>query len=110
MKKWSIEYIEEAKKDLDELNHIQRLQVIKAIDKVSQNPLPDYLGGYGKPLGNQGDRKLAGYQKIKLKKTGLRVVYGTYMEREIMKIIVISIRDDEKVYHIAQKRIDKHNL
>lgn len=30
----------------------QRLQVLKAIEKVSENPLSIYDGGYGKPLGN----------------------------------------------------------
>ncbi|WP_242843551.1 AbrB/MazE/SpoVT family DNA-binding domain-containing protein [Thermincola ferriacetica] len=30
-------------------HHSQRLQVLKAIDKVSDNPLPQNEGGYGKP-------------------------------------------------------------
>ncbi len=107
MNKWSVIYIEEAMRDLDELSLTQRLQVFKAIEKVSQNPLPDYLGGYGKPLGNKSGSKLSGYQKIKLRKEGLRVVYATYIEIAVMKIIVISIREEEKVYKLAQKRIKK---
>lgn len=102
---WTIEYFKEAKKDLVKLDHSQRLQVLKAIEKVSQNPLPDYEGGYGKPLSNNATTKLTGYCKIKLLKLGIRVVYGLVKEDEIMKIVVISVRKDKVVYKLADKRI-----
>ncbi len=102
---WIIEYFKEAEKDLLRLDHSQRLQVLKAIEKVSENPLPNYEGGYGKPLSNKATTNLAGYLKIKLLKLGLRVVYGIVRENEIMRIIVISIRDDDTVYRLAEKRI-----
>ncbi|MEO8174789.1 MAG: hypothetical protein ABI581_16955, partial [Sediminibacterium sp.] len=70
-----------------------------------QNPLPDYEGGYGKPLSNNDTTKLAGYYKIKLLKLGIRVVYSLIKEDEIMKIVFISVRDDEAVYKLADKRI-----
>lgn len=104
--KWKVEYLKESLKDLKSLDHSQKLQVLKAIDKVSQNPLPNYEGGYGKPLGNKSNTNLTGYFKIKLLKLGIRVVYGLVKERGIMKIIVISIRKDEMVYQIAVDRID----
>jgi len=104
--KWKVEYLKESLKDLKALDHSQKLQVLKAIDKVSQNPLPNYEGGYGKPLGNKSNTNLTGYFKIKLLKLGIRVVYGLVKERGIMKIIVISIRKDEMVYQIAVDRID----
>ena len=107
MKKWDIEYIEEAVEDLKGLTKANQLQVLKAIDKVSENPLPNHKGGYGKPLGNKMGTNLSGYQKIKLKKAGLRVVYSLQQENETMKIIIISVRDDEKVYKMAQHRISK---
>ncbi|WP_449241426.1 type II toxin-antitoxin system RelE family toxin [Desulfoscipio gibsoniae] len=72
---WQVEYIKEAVEDLKRLDYSQRLLVLKAIDKVSNNPLPQTEGGYGKPLGNRNNTRLAGYLKIKLKKPGLRVVY-----------------------------------
>jgi mRNA interferase RelE/StbE len=103
---WKIEYVKEALKDLKSLDHSQRLQVLKAIDKVSQNPLPNFEGGYGKPLGNKSNTNLTGYFKIKLLKLGIRIVYGLVKEQGIMKIIVISIREDETVYQIAADRID----
>lgn len=83
---WNIKYFKEAKKDLTKLDHAQRLQVLKAIEKVSKNPLPKYEGGYGRPLGNSSTTKLMGYYKIKLLKLGIRVVYGLVKEDEIMQI------------------------
>lgn len=103
---WKVIYLKDALKDLKALDHSQRIQVLKAIDKVSQNPLPTFEGGYGKPLGNKADRNLTGYCKIKLLKLGIRVVYGLMREKGVMKIIVISIRDDEAVYETAVDRID----
>ncbi|MBK5245210.1 MAG: type II toxin-antitoxin system RelE/ParE family toxin [Eubacteriaceae bacterium] len=102
---WAIEYFKEAQKDLAKIDHSQKLQVLKAIEKVSQNPLPDYEGGYGKPLSNNDTTKLAGYYKIKLLKLGIRIVYGLVKEDERMKIVVISVREDEAVYKLADKRI-----
>lgn len=104
--KWKVEYISEAVKDLDRLDNSQRILVLKGIQKVQQNPLPDYEGGYGKPLGNHKGSKLAGYLKIKMKKLGLRVVYKVIKENNIMKIIIIAVRDDEAVYKMAEERIN----
>jgi len=101
---WEIKYHKEAQKELETLDHSQRLQVLKAIEKVSENPLPKYEGGYGKPLSNNSSTKLAGYFKIKLLKLGIRVVYGLVKEDEIMKIVVISVRADDIVYKLANKR------
>jgi len=102
---WKIEYIKEAQKDLSNLDHSQKLQVLKAIEKVSENSLPNYEGGYGKPLGNNSETKLAGYYKIKLLKLGIRVVYGLEIKDDVMMIIVISVRADDAVYKLADKRI-----
>ena len=102
---WKIEYIKESEKDLLRLDYSQRLHVIKAIQKVSINPVSNVDGGYGKPLGNKSGTNLSGYYKIKLLKLGIRVVYRLEIEDKIMKIIVISIRDDDAVYKIADKRI-----
>ena len=103
---WSVEYIPKAIKDLERLDNSQRLVVLKGIKKVSQNPLPDYEGGYGKPLGNHGNSKLAGYMKIKMKKLGLRVVYKVIRENSVMRVIIIAVHDDEAVYEMAEDRIE----
>ena len=102
---WKVEFIPEAVKDLEKLDNSQRILVLKGIQKVQQNPLPDYEGGYGKTLGNYKSSRLAGYLKIKLKKLGLRVVYKAVKENNVMKIIVIAVRDDEAVYKMAENRI-----
>ena len=102
---WTIDYIAEARKDFDRLDHSQQIHVVKAIEKVSANPLPVNEGGYGKPLGNRIESRLAGCFKIKLVKLGIRIVYKLIREKNRMTIIVISVRDDNQVYKIAQKRI-----
>ena len=101
---WHVTFLREAEQDLKQLDGSQRLLVLKAIEKVSANPLPDTQGGYGKPLGNRLTGKLAGYCKIKLRNAGLRVVYQPIQTESEMKIIVISIRDDDMVYRLAEKR------
>jgi len=102
---WKVEYLREALEDIKRLDPAQRVQVVKAINKVAINPLPQAEGGYGKPLGNKGGTNLAGYCKIKLLKLGLRVVYKVVRENGIMKIIVVSARADDEVYIMAQKRV-----
>lgn len=50
---WKVSYFDDALEDLKKLDNSQRKQVLKAIDKVKTNPLPQNEGGYGKPLGNK---------------------------------------------------------
>jgi mRNA interferase RelE/StbE len=106
MTPWTIEFTSEAKKDKVDLDHAQRIQVDKAIYKVSKNPLPQSEGGYGKPLGNKRGQNLTGLLKIKLKQLGIRVVYKLIRDGEIMKIIVVAARADDEVYDIAHRRKD----
>lgn len=47
---WTIAFLPEAFEDLVKLDGSVKSQVLKTLQKVSQNPLPDYQGGYGKPL------------------------------------------------------------
>ena len=102
---WNVTFYEEAKKDLERLSGNQRIAVRKAIEKVKQNPLPNYLGGYGKPLGNKNNSSLAGLLKIKLKKEGLRIVYKLIITETEMRIVVIGARADDQVYINANKRV-----
>ena len=104
MNYWNVEFSDEAVKDRDKLDHIQRSQVDKAIRKVSCNPLPKSEGGYGIPLGHLHSKNLTGLCEIKLKRLGIRVIYRIVHYREVMKIIVIAARVDEEVYDIATKR------
>ena len=72
---WKVKYHEKAVKELSNLNNSSKIRVVKAINKVSLNPLPQSEGGYGKPLGNKSSSKLSGFMKIKLKSIGIRIVY-----------------------------------
>ena len=101
---WEIHYSDEAKTDLRDLDGSQRKSVLKAIKKVSQNPLPVNEGGYGKPLGNRHGKDLTGLCKIKLMKEGIRVVYALIRTETTMKIVVIAARSDDEVYEVAAQR------
>ncbi len=103
---WKVSYFDEALEDLKKMDNSQRKQVLKAIDKVKTNPLPQNEGGYGKPLGNKRGINLTNLYKIKLKKSGIRVVYQIIRVKDTMEIIIVSMREEEKVYEDAQKRIN----
>ncbi len=103
---WKVSYFDEALEDLKKMDNSQRKQVLKAIDRVKTNPLPQNEGGYGKPLGNKRGINLTNLYKIKLKKSGIRVVYQIIRVKDTMEIIIVSMREDEKVYEDAQKRIN----
>jgi Cytotoxic translational repressor of toxin-antitoxin stability system len=107
---WSVEFLDEAKKDLKRLDRGVQVQVLKGIQKVSQNPVSIYEGGYGKPLGNKNNTDLTGLFKIKYRDLGIRVVYRLERTETTMRIIVISARTDEQVYKEAEKRREKHGL
>ena len=106
----SIEFLEEAKRDLKKLDHSVQVQVLKGIRKVSKNPLPVQEGGYGKPLGNKTGVNLTNLLKIKFRDMGIRVVYKTIQVDNVMKVIVVSARTDEQVYKEAGKRREKYQL
>ena len=110
MMPFEIIYLDEARKDLEELDGSQRIHVIKAVRKVAQNPLPQSEGGFGKPLGNMAGIDLAGLCKVKLKSDGIRVVYKVERTDRAMKIIVIGMRADEEVYRIAAARRERHGM
>ncbi len=55
--------------------------------------------------GNHASASLSGLCKIKLRGLGYRVVYQLIREGEVMRIIVVSIRDDEAAYREAERRI-----
>lgn len=107
---WSIEFLEEAEKDMKKLERSAQVQVLKGIRKVSKNPLPTKEGGYGKPLGNKSGTNLTNLMKIKFRNLGIRVVYKVEQVDGVMKIIVVSTRTDEQVYKEAEKRRNRHDL
>lgn len=107
---WSVKYIPEAVNDLKKLAGNQRILVIKAIEKVKNNPISSFEGGYGKPLGKKNGSNLSGFLIIILRAAGIRVVYKVIKSESEMLIVVIGARADDEGYEIAAKRIHKNNL
>ena len=97
----------QAEADRKSLDGSVRKQVDKAILKVSENHLPISEGGYGKPLGNKNAVNLTGLLKVKLKASGIRIVYQLIREDGMMKIIIVGVREDNEVYREAAERM-KH--
>ena len=107
---WNVVFLDEAKKDLKNLEHSAQIQVLKGIKKVAGNPVSVYEGGYGKPLGYKGGINLTSLLKIKFRDLGIRVVYKAEYSDTIMRIIIVSARADDQVYKAAEKRRKKYEL
>lgn len=105
---WQDKYLKEALKDLDKLDKEFREVVLAGIKKVRQNPLAQSEGGYGKPLGNMKGNNLTGFFKIKYREIGIRVVYTLARDKKVMNIVVISERDENHCYEVANKRKKKY--
>lgn len=110
MSEWNISFLPEAERDLAGLAHNEKPLVLKAIAKVRQNPLPASEGGYGKPLGNKNGQNLTGLYKIKLRASGIRVVYQLIRTETEMRVVVIGARSDDEVYDEAARRRKKYNI
>lgn len=100
---WTLKFLPEAQKDFEQLAGNQKLLVAKALDKVVQNPVSIYEGGYGKPLGSKSGTDLSGLLKIKLRDAGLRIVYKLVRTETSMLVIVIGARADDAVYKNRRK-------
>lgn len=105
---WTVRYLPEVEKGFKELAREQELRVRKAIEKLSENPLPQSEGGYGKPLGHKRGLNLTGFLKVKLRKDGIRVVYRLIRTQTQMLVVIVGVREDEEVYEIAGRRAGKH--
>ena len=107
---WKLKFLSEALSDLARIDKSVRAQVIKGINKVLQNPVAKYKGGYGEPLRSQKGRDLSGLYKIKYRDIGIRVVYSLIEQNGIMTVIIVGARADDEVYDEAYKRRVKHNI
>jgi len=107
---WQIEFLPEALSDLARIDKTLRAQVTKGINKVVQNPIAKFKGGYGEPLRNQKGKDLSGLYKIKYRDIGVRVVYVLKEQDGIMTIIIVGARADNEVYDEAYRRRIKHDI
>lgn len=101
---WRDEYTREAVDDIRRLGEPRGTRVKKAIAKVLRNPLPITEGGYGEPLGNKCGNNLTGLFKVKLRGDGIRIVYRLERVDKVMRVVIVSIRDDMAVYREAARR------
>mgnify|MGYP002624095160 CR=1 FL=1 len=108
--KWKLRFLPEVKKDFRKLDGSQKQRVSKAIDRTRTNPLPHSEGGYGIELGHKGGINLAKCLEIKLRGEGLRVIYKLIHTDTEMLVIIVGVREDEKVYNDAQERMTQHNI
>ena len=100
---WSVRLSREAEEDFLKFDPKQQSQIKRAVDKFSLNPLPKSEGGYGNPLHGE----LAGYFKIKLIDSGIRILYTLKRRKDKMIVVLIGMRRDDEVYEIALERLKK---
>jgi mRNA interferase RelE/StbE len=88
---YSIEFLEDAKKEWDRLDYSIQNQFAKKLFERKENPivLKDKLCG------------LKDCYKIKLRSVGYGLVYRVYEQKIVIEIIAIGKRDKEEVYRIA---------
>lgn len=108
MTAWEFRLIPAAENDFARLDGSQKKLVVKALDKLVLNPLPQSEGGYGSPLGNRSGSDLSGFLKLKLRGAGLRIVYDLRYENQTAYVIIIGMREDGRVYKEAELRIDEY--
>lgn len=89
MSGYEVTFYPDALKDVKRLDGSQRKNVLKAIEKIRANPLPQNEGGFGKPLGNKAGTDLTGLMKIKLRGSGIRIVYRLIKIKGKMAIVVV---------------------
>jgi len=102
---WKYEFTEYALEDLKKLDLSQSKQIIKKIEKVSNNPLAKSKGGMGIPLGNKHGINLSNCLEVKHRGLGIRAIYRLKHGDNIMEIVAIDRRDDYLVYFVASTRI-----
>ena len=105
--KYKLVLSKDAYKDYMSLDGSMIKQGDKILKRVLENPLPASQGGYGKPLRNKNGLDLSDFLKIKLRSSGLRIVYKLVEVDGQMLVIIIGARSDLDVYKEAYRRINK---
>jgi mRNA interferase RelE/StbE len=100
-KRFEIEFLPKAKKDLNKLDGS-----VKKLLNVALLKLEFRADEIGEQLSNKEYAKLQGCRRIKLKKHGIRIVYRIIKRKlEIVQIIAIGKRTDNEIYKEAHKRL-----
>ena len=95
--------MKKAKEEFKSLDGSSKILVEKAFRKLEYR-----ADEIGKVLGNTSYANLSGCKEVKLKRIGLRMIFRIIGEQvQVVQIISINKRDDEKVFRIASQRINK---
>ncbi|QQK78678.1 addiction module toxin RelE [Salicibibacter cibi] len=93
--------IAEAAKEYDRLAGNEKQWVDAAIQKLKERG-----EGIGEPLGNTKYARLQTYKKVKHRKLGLRMIFREEKQQtNVITVIAIGKRTDEKIYKDAHKRL-----
>ena len=95
MKEYCLEFDDRALREWDALDGSVRKKFEKKLEKLIWNPHSP---------GNELDRDLSGFYKIKLLKDGYRLVYQVIDERIVIYVIAVGRRADNEIYELASKR------
>lgn len=98
-------YWKEAEKDYKKLDGMLKQWVDTAEERLKIRG-----SEIGKSLGNTTYSKLAGFKELKNQKLGVRLIFKPTKDNqiEIIEIVAIGKRDEEKVFLTAEKRKKDH--
>lgn len=100
MDNYQVSFYPEAQAEFEKLDGSQRVFVDKALIRLRQ---------LGMNAGQELHGQLAGFRKLKNKKTGLRIVFGQSSQGiTIIDIVAVGYRKDLRVYRDAEKRVQRH--
>ncbi|ECC6922351.1 type II toxin-antitoxin system RelE family toxin [Salmonella enterica] len=92
---FNIEFDDRALKEWLKLDKSVREQFKKKLSKLQKNPYVESARLHG---------ELSGCFKIKLKKSGFRMVYQVLDDEIVIWVVAVGKREDKKVYNIASER------
>ncbi|NHM28022.1 type II toxin-antitoxin system RelE/ParE family toxin [Desulfofundulus sp. TPOSR] len=101
MTRWTVKWLPEAVKDLEDLDKSVRMKVLKAALKLEIDPLK-----YGKPLGEKLGLDLVGLRKFNIE--GYRLVYLPEEKTVFVAVIAVGKREGLGAYKTAAKRIAEY--
>ena len=92
---------QEAADDYRKLDGSLKKWVDKAVERLEEKDVQ-----IGKKLNNNSYSNLAGFKELKNNKLGIRLIFKETSKNqiEIIEIVAIGKREDEKVFKIAEKR------
>ncbi|MDP3058545.1 MAG: hypothetical protein Q8N36_03710 [bacterium] len=97
----NVVFFHEAADDFRKLDQSRKTVVLKAIRKISTSPLM-----YGKPLGTQGVRALAGFRSVYVDNASIRIIWIVGQQGTVQIVVVAGIaqREGMHVYDLVSSR------